>query len=165
VWLVLAAGAALSILAALVVLHRTTAPAPTVTLGGDPRLVTDRRENVRRSGWTIIDVDGDASTPPLSYTVGMGGRGRPDLLLIWDADKAARAAMLGAVAETLVKRRGPLPNHFEPLGPGRVRLNRVYDEKFFERCPLASSWNALHGVKKGGGLQIVFADANGRYPD
>jgi len=145
-------------------MRRTVTASPGIQLG-DARLVTDRRASARKLGWNRIDVEGEAGSPAFCYTVGMGAKNLPDLLLIWDADKAARTALLEAVAAAIVKRRGPVPEHFEPLGPGRVRLNRVYDEEFFEKCPLAQSWNAMHGIRRGSGLQIVLADENGRYPD
>jgi hypothetical protein len=152
-------------LAATVIMRRTVVASPGVSVGDGPRLVRDIRATMRKTGWKCIDVDADQTSPAYSYTIGMGAKKRPDLLLVWDAERAARASLLNAVAEVLTKRRGRIPPHFEPLGPGRVRLNRVYDNEFFEKCPLASVWNAMHGIKGGTGLQIVFPDENGYYPD
>jgi hypothetical protein len=57
-----------------------------------------RRETIRRHGWAVQAVLGDADGPPFAYTVGLTGFGHPELIL-FATSQATAAAVLNDLGE------------------------------------------------------------------
>ncbi|MDB5069996.1 MAG: hypothetical protein JWM87_1107 [Candidatus Eremiobacteraeota bacterium] len=122
--------------------------------------------NVARHGWACVFVADDEGKAGWADTVGLSAKNVPELLIDSNDDEDAQCAMLNLVARKLIAHHARVPDGYKPLGPKAVRLNKVYSNEFFDRCVLAGVWAIRHhttGTLLG--MQIVFPDEHGRFPD
>ncbi len=116
-------------------------------------------------GWACVYVS-DSSDEPASfgYTVGLNGKGLPELLFCVEEGDVAMA-MLNAIAKRLVEHGPGIPDGFEPFPGPDVRLRNIYAQEFFEKCVLAGLWAIDHGTMPGaGGMQVILAGKDGSSP-
>lgn len=121
---------------------------------------------VAKHGWACIYVAGDKKDHSFAYTVGLTGKRMPELLLSTGEDQNVSCTMLNEIAKRLIARHQPVPDGYEPFGRKAVRLNKIYSAEFLDKCPLAGVWVLRHkAMDHFTGMQIVFPDEHGRYPD
>jgi hypothetical protein len=127
---------------------------------------------VAKYGWSCVWVGDDAKSG-YAYTVGLSGKHLPELLIDTSDDESASCTMLNVVAKKLIARRAaapdrddPVPDRYEPLGPKVVRLLRIYPKEFLQKCVFAGIWAKRHDTLSDYiGMQIVFPDKNGNFPE
>jgi hypothetical protein len=155
------------VLAALVL----TGPSAWAATSGDERTALQTYRDVAataaKHGWACVYVAGGRGERNLAYSVGLSGKHQPEVLLTSGDDYAAACTMINVVAKALLARRDPIHDGDAPVAKmaSDVRLRSIYPDEFYERCPLAAMWRDAHKIKDAAGMQIVFADKDGRFPD
>jgi len=120
--------------------------------------------NVAQHGWACVFVGDDKHG--FAYTVGLSAKHLPELLIDTQEDSKVSCTMLNVVAKKIIAHGAPVPDEYEPLGPMNGRLLNIYPKEFLERCVFAGVWAFRHKTAEGfTGMQIVFPDKNGRYPE
>jgi hypothetical protein len=124
-------------------------------------------DKVKKHGWACVYVAGSKAEDNFAYTVGLSAKRQPEVLLISRDDEDAACTMLNVVAKALLARTSPIHDGDAPVAKmaTKVRLRRIYPDEFFDKCVFAKMWRDRHGVTDATGMQIVFADEKGRFPD
>ena len=121
--------------------------------------------NVAQHGWACVFV-GDDKKRGFAYTVGLSAKHLPELLINTGEDSKVSCTMLNVVAKKIIAHGAPVPDEYEPLGAMHGRLLNIYPKEFLDKCLFAGVWAFRHKTADGfTGMQIVFPDKNGRYPE
>jgi len=121
--------------------------------------------NVAQHGWACVFV-GDDDKHGFAYTIGLSGKHLPELLIDTQEDSKVSCTMLNVVAKKIIAHGAPVPDGYEPLGAMNGRLLKIYPKEFLEKCIYAGVWAFRHNTaERFTGMQIVFPDKNGRYPE
>ena len=120
---------------------------------------------VEKHGWACMYVgSAEGGLDNFGYTVGLSGKGLPELLFVVEESDAA-TSMLNAIAERLVQHGPNVPDGFEPFPGPEVRLRNIYPEEFFRKCVMAGLWALDHRTIAGAtGMQVVIAGKDGTFP-
>ncbi|HEY6234954.1 MAG TPA: DUF4262 domain-containing protein [Candidatus Elarobacter sp.] len=120
---------------------------------------------VTEHGWACIYVGDHANeTGNFGYTVGLSGKGLPELLFVIDESDIAMA-MLNAIATRLVEHGPGVPDGFAPFPGQQLRLRNIYPVEFYRKCVMAGIWAIEHDAMAGAtGMQVVLAEADGSFP-
>lgn len=112
------------------------------------------RPVVERCGWAVQAVGGQGRRPPFAYTVGLTGRGRPELVVSGKSPSAAHD-LLEAVLAGDPPRAGR--RYDLPVGPSLQVVEVTWPAR---RLVVAT---ALYGDRVTA-VQLVWADGRGRWP-
>jgi hypothetical protein len=117
-------------------------------------------EVIRDHGWAVMSFEGNRSRPPWAYTVGLSGRGRPELVVTAMPPRRA-CRVLNDIAGHLLRTGEPDLAAGERLpGPENLLLEAVHVE--------VPSVHLTTAVELFGpdirATQLVHADAHGRWP-
>ena len=121
-------------------------------------------KTVAHAGFACIPYDeASGAGEHFSYTVGLTSKGLPEIMIFTDQSGAEQCAQLESVVPWMLKHRDVL--HHNAVVRKDVRLQPVYPAEFFEHCPLAAVWVARHHISSAYGMQMVFADDHGAFPN
>ena len=141
----------------------------TTTSDGREGLETYRAiaEKVAKHGWACVYVAGSKQEGNFAYSVGLSGKGQPEVLLVSGDDYNAACTMINLVAKAILARSSPIRDGDAPVAKMSrdVRVRSIYADELYAKCLAAARWRDEHGVKDATGMQIVLADKNGRFPD
>ncbi len=115
------------------------------------------QDQVRRHGWSCVQVKADRPEHAFAYSVGLSGKGLPELGMFGVDDTAVACAAIDRVARILVVARRAPPSGAEVFrnADGRVVLRAVLRKQFFERCALARRWRDEHRIADARAMQIL----------
>lgn len=116
------------------------------------------RKIIGEFGWAVQAVQGDGIHPPLAYTVGLTSRGLPELV-VTGLDETASGYLLNQAAADLEQRVIREPGQRLRLSGGELaEVVAVAVPDAHLKVAAAMYGDALLA------LQLVIADANGRWP-
>jgi hypothetical protein len=108
--------------------------------------------------WIVIGVRGDRYRPPFSYTVGLVGHGRPELVVTGLPQQRA-ADLLNDVAAHVLHADAPTPGERVPLTGGPlIEIVRVAEPSAHLGVAAKFSGSELTAI------QLVYADDRGHWP-
>ena len=108
--------------------------------------------------WVVIAVRGDRYRPPFSYTVGLTGHGKPEIVVTGLPQQRA-ADLLNDVAAHLVHADPPAPGERIPLSGGPlIEIVRVATPSAHLNVAVELCGSQLTA------LQLVYADDRGHWP-
>jgi hypothetical protein len=113
---------------------------------------------IRDNGWAVQGMERDGLRPPLAYTVGLTGRGLPELIVTGMGVTRA-AHLLNDVAAHLMHAAVPAPGEQVALTGGPL-IEIVEVAEPATHLPITA---ALHG-KQFRALQLVHADDHQHWP-
>jgi hypothetical protein len=116
------------------------------------------RGRLEEECWVVVGVGGDRYRPPYSYTIGLTGHGKPEIVVTGLPQQRA-ADLLNGVAAHLVHADRPAAGEQVPLVDGPL-IEIVEVAEASVHLPVAAE---LYGGQLTA-LQLVYADDRGHWP-
>jgi hypothetical protein len=119
---------------------------------------------VQKNGWAIQAV-GDENNAPYYYTIGLSAKRLPELILLLPIPFDLALLVLNGAAKTFVQTNDPqeglLYNVIEKLP---IKIRHIHVNAFREFGNAAVHWTAMHDYPLVSAMQVLFPDAEGRFP-
>lgn len=118
------------------------------------------KDQVRRHGWSCVQVKADRAEHAFAYSVGLTSKHLPELGVFGTDDPAVACAAIDRVARVLIAAGRSPRNGAEVFhnADGRVVLRAVLRSEFFDRCALAKRWRDEHHIAGARAMQILVLD-------